>query len=105
MLDDMENVYTVSAAKVPICRFFDPELYFIINVSQLNCDININNLMSLRNTELVKSYVNIDPRVKQLLMLIKHWAKKRRLNDGVNCFIISCQRRNFFNLLLDVDGY
>ena len=49
----------------------------------LNCDINVNNTMALRNTRLCRNYVDLDPRVRPLLMIIKHWAKQRALNDGI----------------------
>ncbi|KAJ3224402.1 hypothetical protein HK099_008507 [Clydaea vesicula] len=32
---------------------------------------------------LIKTYVEIDPRVKPLIMTVKHWAKSRKLNDAV----------------------
>ncbi|KAJ3296677.1 hypothetical protein HK104_001356 [Borealophlyctis nickersoniae] len=71
----MQKIYTVAKAKVPICKFYDPEY-------GVNCDINVNNTQALRNTTLIKTYVEIDPRVRPLLMVIKHWTKRRVLNDA-----------------------
>lgn len=71
--------HIVNSAKVPVCRFFDSEY-------GIYCDINVNNTIALRNTELVRSYVAIDPRVRKLCVLIKHWAKRRALNDGMFFF-------------------
>ncbi|KAJ3047747.1 hypothetical protein HK097_011248, partial [Rhizophlyctis rosea] len=71
----MTKVYTVGKAKVPICKFFDPEYH-------LSCDVNVNNTIALRNTILIKMYVEIDPRVKPLMMVIKHWTRRRVLNDA-----------------------
>jgi DNA polymerase sigma len=41
----------------------------------------LNNHLALRNTSLISAYVGLDPRVRQLLFLIKHWAKCRSINE------------------------
>lgn len=71
----MERVVCVSSAKVPIVKVWDPEL-------QVACDINVNNPLALENTELVRTYVSLDSRVRPLAMIIKYWAKRRILNDA-----------------------
>ncbi|KAK9719229.1 hypothetical protein K7432_004950 [Basidiobolus ranarum] len=71
----MQNIYCIAGAKVPIVRMWDPEL-------RLACDMNVNNPIALRNTELVKAYVALDPRVRPLIMIIKRWTKRRVLNDA-----------------------
>ncbi|KAI8997150.1 hypothetical protein BDB01DRAFT_830761 [Pilobolus umbonatus] len=73
----MQHVVCVPRAKVPIVRLFDPEL-------QLSCDINVNNTLALQNTKMIKNYVGLDPRVRPLIMVIKHWTKQRSLNDAAN---------------------
>ncbi|KAG4303089.1 hypothetical protein PCK1_000755 [Pneumocystis canis] len=71
----MERVVCVPRAKVPIVKIWDPEL-------SVACDMNINNTLALENTRMIKTYVEIDPRVRPLAMIIKYWAKKRVLNDA-----------------------
>ncbi|KAH0846669.1 PAP/25A associated domain family [Fonsecaea pedrosoi] len=71
----MERVVCVSSAKVPIVKIWDPELH-------VACDINVNNPLALENTQLVRTYVSIDSRVRPLAMIIKYWAKRRMLNDA-----------------------
>ena len=71
----MERVVCVSTAKVPIVKMWDPEL-------QLACDLNVNNTLALENTRMIKTYVEIDPRVRPLAMVIKHWTKMRVLNEA-----------------------
>ncbi|KAI8069100.1 uncharacterized protein B0P05DRAFT_551557, partial [Gilbertella persicaria] len=73
----MQHIVCVPRAKVPIVRLFDPEL-------QLSCDINVNNTIALQNTKMIKTYVALDPRVRPLIMIIKHWTKQRSLNDAAN---------------------
>src|SRR5437588_11766612 len=38
--------------------------------------------LALDNTKMIKTYVEIDERVRPLAMIIKHWTKKRVLNDA-----------------------
>ncbi|KKK25056.1 PAP/25A associated domain family [Aspergillus ochraceoroseus] len=71
----MERVVCVSHAKVPIVKIWDPEL-------RLACDMNVNNTLALENTRMVRTYVEIDDRVRPLAMIIKHWTKRRILNDA-----------------------
>ena len=71
----MERVVCVSHAKVPIVKVWDPEL-------EIACDMNVNNTLALENTRMIKTYVEIDERVRPLAMIIKHWTKRRILNDA-----------------------
>ena len=71
----MTKVICVSTAKVPIVKIFDPEL-------GLACDMNVNNTLALENTRMIKTYVEIDPRVRPLAMIIKHWTRRRIVNDA-----------------------
>ncbi|KAL8899815.1 MAG: hypothetical protein Q9207_006003 [Kuettlingeria erythrocarpa] len=71
----MERVVCVNHAKVPIVKIWDPEL-------ELACDMNVNNTLALENTRMIKTYVDIDERVRPLAMIIKYWTKKRILNDA-----------------------
>ncbi|KAF9212151.1 hypothetical protein BGZ59_007167 [Podila verticillata] len=78
----MQKVFCVAGAKVPIVKLWDPELH-------LSCDMNINTPLGLMNTRLIKTYVAIDPRVRPFAMIIKHWARKRVLNDaGMEDFFV-----------------
>ncbi|MCJ1399760.1 hypothetical protein MMC11_002963 [Xylographa trunciseda] len=71
----MERVVCVPNAKVPIVKIWDPEL-------QLSCDMNVNNTLALENTRMIKTYVQIDWRVRPLAMVVKHWTRERILNDA-----------------------
>lgn len=81
----MERVVCVSTAKVPIVKIWDPELH-------LACDMNVNNTLALENTRMIKTYVDIDERVRPLAMIIKHWTKMRILNDAGMCKIVTFRR-------------
>lgn len=92
----MERVVCVSHAKVPIVKIWDPEL-------QVACDMNVNNTLALENTRMIKTYVELDDRIRPLAMLVKHWTKRRILNDAGMALcdtpfpspIISCSRAKF----------
>lgn len=71
----MEKVVCIAAAKVPIVKIWDPEL-------GLACDMNVNNTVALENTRMVRTYVEIDDRVRQLAMIVKYWTRKRIVNDA-----------------------
>ena len=73
--DGMERVVCVNHAKVPIVKIWDPEL-------ELACDMNVNNTLALENTRMIKTYVEIDERVRPLAMIVKYWTKRRILNDA-----------------------
>lgn len=77
----MERVVCVPHAKVPIVKFWDPDL-------RLACDMNVNNTLALENTRMIKTYVEIDPRVRPLAMIVKHWTRRRILNDAGTLFYI-----------------
>ncbi|KAG0211526.1 hypothetical protein BGX28_007750 [Mortierella sp. GBA30] len=92
----MDKVFCVPEAKVPIVKLWDPEL-------QLSCDMNINTQLGIMNSRMVRTYVAIDPRVRPFAMIIKHWARKRVLNDAANGGTIStytwiCMVINFLQM-------
>ena len=65
----------VHAKAVPIVKIWDPEL-------QIACDLNVNNHVALKNTRLVRAYMELDPRVRPLAMIVKYWTKRRIINEG-----------------------
>ena len=56
-------------------RLEDPEL-------ELAADLNVNNTLALQNTKMIKTYVQLDDRVRPLAKIIKYWTKQRILNDA-----------------------
>ena len=64
----------LSKTRIPIVKLEHCDL-------KIFADIGINNILALRNTLLLKSYCSLDPRVSQLGIAIKYWAKRRNIND------------------------
>lgn len=36
-------------------------------------DITVNNRLAVVNTKLLRDYASLDPRLRQLVLLVKHW--------------------------------
>lgn len=65
----------VIKAKVPILKFRD-------SMKNIECDLNINNGVGIRNTHLLKYYCLSDTRVAPLMLFIKFWARYQNINDA-----------------------
>lgn len=70
----MTDVEVRSTARIPIVTFKDP-------ASGYECDIGFHNPLALCNSKLLRAYSHCDPRVRPLAYLIKHWAKRRQINN------------------------
>jgi DNA polymerase sigma len=68
-------VLALDKARIPVLKFTVPS-------SGTKVDITINNELPLHNTRLLKAYADIDPRVRQLIVLVKYWAKVRNVNNA-----------------------
>ncbi|XP_065511874.1 poly(A) RNA polymerase GLD2 isoform X3 [Caloenas nicobarica] len=62
-------------AKVPIVKFRD-------KVSCVEFDLNVNNVVGIRNTFLLRTYAYIENRVRPLVLVIKKWARFHDINDA-----------------------
>lgn len=47
----------------------------------VQCDINFSNPLALHNTLLLRCYSHSDPRVRPMIIFVKSWAKKRKINS------------------------
>ena len=47
----------------------------------VQCDINFSAHLALQNTLLLRCYSHTDPRVRPLILFVKHWAKTRKINS------------------------
>eukprot|EP00842_Homolaphlyctis_polyrhiza_P003013 jgi/Hompol1/3712/HPOL_003327-RA len=70
----MKDIQPIAHARVPICKFYDPEF-------KLHADINVGHFLGVFNSGLLKTYTLIDPRVKPMIMIVKMWAKARDINN------------------------
>ncbi|GLJ41689.1 hypothetical protein SUGI_0862850 [Cryptomeria japonica] len=68
------SVQLIPSARVPLLIFEDSE-------SQISCDISINNGSGLFKSKFLYWICQIDTRFRELVYLIKHWAKAHNIND------------------------
>ncbi len=71
----MSEVVPRPTARIPIVLFTDPD-------TGLDCDISVENPLALRNTQLLHMYSRVDPRVRALAYIVKHWARCRKINNA-----------------------
>ncbi|KAL3699376.1 hypothetical protein R1sor_017398 [Riccia sorocarpa] len=72
--DNMQNVQALTHARVPIVKFTE-------TTTGISCDICVNNMLAVVNSKLLHDYSQIDIRLRQLAFLVKHWAKRRQVNE------------------------
>lgn len=68
----LQDVVLLPNSTPPCCSRYPP---------QTRVDITVHNLLSLHTTRLLASYCELDPRLRQLVLLVKHWARARGVND------------------------
>ncbi|TDZ35767.1 Terminal uridylyltransferase cid1 [Colletotrichum spinosum] len=67
---------TVNQARDP----YRDKLEFPKSGVGVQCDINFSAHLALQNTLLLRCYSHTDPRVRPLVLFVKHWAKVRSIN-------------------------
>ncbi|NXN14656.1 GLD2 polymerase, partial [Indicator maculatus] len=64
-------------AKVPIVKFRDK-----VRQVSMEFDLNVNNVVGIRNTFLLRTYACIENRVRPLVIVVKKWASFHEINDA-----------------------
>jgi DNA polymerase sigma len=67
----------IKSSRVPVVKIKDEK-------RNLECDVCIDNFLAVLNTRMLKTYSLIDDRLRQLVILIKLWAKNRNIADAAN---------------------
>lgn len=75
-LEDLPDV--LSRYRVPPESHLD---YPKIGVG-IQCDVNFSNHLALHNTRLLRCYSLCDPRVQPTIIVVKAWAKSRKINSS-----------------------
>ena len=68
------SVEAVPDARVPIVRL-------VHAATGIQCDVSIGNEAALQKTALLNVYSKSEPLFRELCLLVKHWARKRKLNS------------------------
>lgn len=48
----------------------------------IQCDINFGNPLGIHNTHMLRCYSLTDPRVRPIVLFVKSWAKRRKINSS-----------------------
>ncbi|KAF9126245.1 hypothetical protein BGW39_006763 [Mortierella sp. 14UC] len=78
----MTQVQPITNARVPIVKFVDP-------ITKTNCDVNINHVLGIHNSELIRCYTMIDDRVRPFLYSVKALVKNHGINDSSQAWLSS----------------
>jgi len=85
----MTEMLKLPKARVPVVKFVVPS-------TGTKVDVTVNNTLACINTKLLADYCAIDPRLAQLVAVVKHWAKQRAVNDPYRgtlssyCYVLMC---------------
>lgn len=69
------------SARTPVLKCTHP--------SNIELDLSVGNLVAVRNSELLNTYAELDERVRALGIILKHWAKKRKIADAALGYLSS----------------
>ena len=72
------------ASKAMVIPALVPILKFTETVTGIEVNININKVVTIRNTYLLYMYSTMDRRVAQLVLLVKIWAEKKGIKSAFN---------------------
>jgi terminal uridylyltransferase len=80
----LERIYDIGnpalvATNLPRDRYHD-KYEFPKDGAGVQCDINFSAHLALQNTMLLRCYAQTDPRVRPMVLFVKHWAKQRNIN-------------------------
>ncbi|XP_039301461.1 uncharacterized protein LOC120356574, partial [Nilaparvata lugens] len=67
-----EKVVKIATARVPIMTFNHVE-------TGLLCDVTFLNKLGLKNSEMLRFLLSLDPRIRDLALIVKYWAKVHEL--------------------------
>ncbi|KAF8938711.1 hypothetical protein BGZ58_000317 [Dissophora ornata] len=70
---EFENILQLTRARVPIVK--------LNHVNGIACDIGYQNDLAIWNTRLLRAYCRVDDRVRDVVVIIKTWAKRRKINN------------------------
>jgi hypothetical protein len=83
------EMLSLPKARVPVVKCAWPS-------TGTKVDVTINNTLACINTKLLADYCAVDPRLAKLVAVVKHWAKKRAVNDPYRgtlssyCYVLMC---------------
>ena len=83
------EVMALTHARMPVAKLVDAR-------TGVACDVCVNNFLAVFNTRMLRDYAALDPRLRLLGYAVKHWAKRRQVNEPYTgtlssyCYILMC---------------
>ena len=72
-----KHTQLIRHAKVPVSKFVEPH-------TGIHCDLSIGNTTGVFKSMLLAEVLRMDTRVRDLVVIVKKWAKANRINDPAN---------------------
>nr|CAI5847460.1 unnamed protein product [Callosobruchus analis] len=72
-------VIVIANAKIPIMKC-------IHAATDMRCDINLRNMLGVCNSQLIKYYMSLNPKLTDLMFIVKYWAKIHKLTGQNHLF-------------------
>ena len=72
-LPNLTSLNSRASARIPVVNFM---------LDGIDCDISVHNPLAVRNTRLLATYAKCDPRLREVAYVVKHWAKRRKVNNA-----------------------
>ncbi|KAJ8934242.1 hypothetical protein NQ314_013488 [Rhamnusium bicolor] len=73
------NAVVIRNAKIPILKCVHIK-------TGIRCDINLKNMLGVCNSQLINYYLNIDSKIRKLMMVLKYWAKVHKFTGQSHLF-------------------
>eukprot|EP00667_Euglena_gracilis_P010194 EG_transcript_10370 len=78
----MQDVQLLQKASVPVIKFLDP-------VTGIRCDLTFNNRHGLRNSAILATILQFDPRLPAMVHFLKRFAQRQGIHDSSKAFLNS----------------
>lgn len=86
---EYSDVLALTHARMPVAKLHDV-------ATGVRADVCVNNFLAVYNTRMLRDYARLDIRMRQLGYCVKHWAKRRSVNEPYTgtlssyCYILMC---------------
>lgn len=73
------NIRVIGNAKIPILKC-------VHRRTHISCDVNLKNMLGVCNSHLVKYYINLHQKIKDLTLVLKYWARVHKISGQNHLF-------------------
>lgn len=73
------NIIVIAHAKIPIVKCVHKE-------TSISCDINLKNMLGVCNSRLIRYYISVNEKIKDMVLILKYWAKVHKITGQNHLF-------------------